>query len=168
MHPYMTSSWKILLVLILPLLPQLQTRTDGVPSDIGPLKLVRSLQGKEAQSFLDRLHEKEVAPKTSLMGQYSSNAYHATLYVSVYETPALAAVASRRMAARIKSGNPVFPHYSETTIRGLTISRCLGLGQVHMFFLLRDSVYWLAVDPFIAAPSLDALVNTLVSIPAQQ
>ena len=167
MHPYMTSSWKILLVLILPLLTQLQTRTDGVPSEIGSLKLVRSLQGKEAQSFLDRLHEKEVAPKTSLMGQYSLNAYHATLYVSVYETQARAADASRRMTARIKAGNQEFRHYEEIAIRGSVIGRCLGFSQVHFLFPFRGRVFWLAVDPPAATESLDALILSLVGKPGK-
>lgn len=165
--PCMTSPRYILLALLFPLLAQAQTHPDGVPPQIGPLKLVKSLQGKEAQSFLNRLHKKEVAPKVSWMGQYSSNSYQATLYVSVYETQAQAAGASRTMTARIKSGNQVFRHYAETTNRGLKISRCLGLGQVHWFFHFRDSLFWLAVDPPIASRSLDSLALALVNNPTK-
>jgi len=163
----MISNLRILIILVLPQLLGAQNLPSGVPPELGPLKLVESLQGKEAQIVVNRLHEKEVAPKASLMGQYSSGASQATLYVSFYETQAMAASASKRMTVRIKSGNQVFRHYEETKSRGLKLGRCIGLGQVHFFFLFRERMYWLAVDPSAATESLDALSLFVVGKPAK-
>jgi hypothetical protein len=153
----------LLFFLICPALLLAQNRPNSLPAGLGALKLVRSMTGEEARSFLNRLHAKADAPKSSLAGEYSAMDNQATLYISVYKIPSDASAASRQMAARIKAGNPVFGHYEETNNRGLKISRCLGLGQVHFFFRYRERLLWLAVDPPAASQALDALINAVTS-----
>lgn len=164
----MNSVFKKLFILILPVLLVAQNHREILPKDLGPLRLEKSLSGGEAQSLLDRLHERSVAPKLSLMGQYSSTSSSATLYVSVYDSTSHAAEALDRMTARIKAGNAVFRHYGEGRNRGLKVSRCTGLGQVHFLFRFRERLLWLAVDPSAASRTLDALADVVLnSVPGR-
>ena len=145
----------------LPLTPSLQSAQSGLPVVVGPLKLLKSFEGKEAKSFLDSMHDKKVAPKSSSVGEYRSGNQQATLYVSNYETRSQAVSVWKKMAARISGGNRVFEHFQELIIGSITIGRCVGLGQVHFFFCLRNRIYWWAVDPTMSTESLHNLIDSL-------
>ena len=151
----------LLVLSFLPLTPSFQSAQSGLPVVVGPLKLLKSFEGKEAQSFLDSMHDKKVAPKSSSRGEYRSGNQQATLYVSNYGTRSQAVSVWKKMAARIGGGNRVFEHFQELTIGSITIGCCVGLGQVHFFFCLRNRIYWWAVDPTSGTESLHNLVDSL-------
>ena len=120
------------------------------------------MQGDAAQSFLNRLHDKKVVPKRSLMGQFASATSKATLYVSVFKVPHEAVDAVKRMSSNIRGGNPIFRHHAEFTVHSLDVERCVGLEQVHFYFLHRAKVYWLATDPLTSSEVFDALVRSVL------
>jgi hypothetical protein len=43
---------------------------------------------------------------------------------------------------------------------GHDLSSCVGQGQAHYFFAVGSSLYWLAVDFPVAAPTLEALLTS--------
>jgi hypothetical protein len=159
----MNALISIIAILILAISPASQSTRLSLPSELGPFKLVESIEGEGAQSFVNRLHAKEVAPQHSMMGKYLSGNHRATLYVSVYDTDASATEASKRMTEHIKAGNQVFRHYVEVWKRVIKIGRCMGLGQVHFFFQFRNKVFWLAVDPSVASDAIDSLSRFVLS-----
>lgn len=151
----------LLVLSFLPLTPSFQSAQSGLPVVVGPLKLLKSFEGKEAQSFLDSMHDKKVAQKSSSRGEYRSGNQQATLYVSLYGAQAQAATSWKKMADRIRGGNPVFGHFQQLVDRGITVGRCVGLGQVHFFFYLKKRIYWWAVDPAMSTESLHNLIDSL-------
>jgi hypothetical protein len=136
-------------------------QSRDLPSRLGTLKLTKTLQGTEARAFINRLHEKDVTPKNSVMGEYGGRKEQATLYVSIYELRSEAAEAAKRMTRLISKGNRVFGQYKEFKLGRLMIGRCEGLGQIHYFFLYRDKVFWLAVDSSVAGATLESLVGSV-------
>ena len=136
-------------------------QSGDLPSELGTMKLTKTLQGKEARAFINRLHEKDVTPKNSVMGEYGGGKEQATLYVSIYDLRANAAEAAKRMTRLISKGNRVFGQYKEIKHSRLLIGRCEGLGQIHYFFLDRDRVFWLAVDSSVAGATLESLVRSV-------
>ena len=133
----------------------------GLPFELGTLKLTKSLQGKEARAFINRLHEKDATPKNSVMGEYGGGKEQATLYVSTYDLSSNAAEAAKRMKRLISKGNRVSGQYKEFKHGRLVIGECEGLGQIHYFFLCRDRVFWLAVDSSVAGASLESLLRSV-------
>ena len=154
-------------VLLWLLFPQMLCRAipAGQPSDLpgslGLLKLTTRLQGKEAQSFLDNLHDKNIAPVNSLIGKYRWGKSQAFLFISIYTSDFLASAVNKKMSSLSSRGNQPFSDYSQLERRSTSISRCTGLGQTHFFFKHLNGVYWLSVDPGISDATMRALVNFL-------
>lgn len=137
------------------------SQSTDLPTTLGTLKLTHQLHGKEAQSFLNRLHDKEIAPKTSVMGRYRDGKYEASLYVSVFVSRSAAVEAFGQMTRLIRVGNRVFTQYKQLSKEKASAGRCEGLGQTHFFFSQRNQVYWLGADPRVAEDSFQALLGFL-------
>lgn len=142
-------------------------QTRELPQSLGRLNLVRTLKGKEAQAFLDRLHQKAVPPTSSVTGEYGALDKSATLYVSIYRTNAEAREAGSRMMRLIKGGNRTFGHYSEETRSSIRVGRCVGMGQIHYLFQHGVRVYWLGTDPAVEQEALEGLLKAL-AVPNKQ
>jgi hypothetical protein len=158
-HDFMRWRFAILwFALLQPLFTLLALgQSTDLPVRLGPLKLADHLQGREAQSFLNNLHDKEIAPKNSVMGRYREGNDKASLYISIYASQSLAAEASNRMTRLISAGNKVFTHYRQLSKGKTAVGRCEGLGQTHFFFQHRNKVYWLSADPRVSDMTLQAL-----------
>ena len=133
-------------------------QTRVLPESLGRLILVKTLEGKDAQVFLNRLHQKSVAPKSSVTGEYLTGDKTATLYVSVYKAEREAREAGSRMMRLMKGGNRVFGHYSENSHGRLLVGRCVGRGQIHYIFQDRARLYWLSIDPVLEQEALESLL----------
>ena len=142
-------------------------QTPELPQTLGRLKLVRTLEGKEAQAFLDKLHQKAVAPKSSVTGEYQAGDKSATLYVSLYRSEGEAREAGSRMMQLIKAGNRVFGHYSEEIRGSLRVGRCVGMGQIHYLFQKGPRLFWLGIDPARSEEALGSLLRS-VSAPVEK
>jgi hypothetical protein len=140
--------------------PSVFPQKNELPPVFGRLKLVKTLEGKEAQAFLDKLHQKAVAPKSSVTGVYEGGGKSATLYISLYHSEREAGAAGSRMMRLIKDGTRVFGHYSEQYHNRLLLGRCVGLGQIHYVFQKCESVFWLSVDPLLESEVLKSLLDS--------
>ena len=134
------------------------TQTRILPATLGELVLRRSLEGEEARSRLNRMHDKDVVPEQSLVGEYEGAGHHGTLYVSRYALPSQAKKTDDQMALRIKRGSRIFRAYTGSNSGSIRLSRCVGMGQTHYFFHLKTNVYWLAIDASVGEVTLRALL----------
>ncbi len=130
-----------------------------VPETLGELQLGERLSGAAAQEMINHLHAKGVTPANNEIGFYHAPGGKATLYVSVYATAEDAAAGERKMAERIRSGNPIFGEYSERSSGNQIVHRCFGMGQEHFFFSVGTRLYWLAVDTPLAEATLGEVLK---------
>jgi hypothetical protein len=131
-----------------------------LPPALGTLRLEQTITGSEASAIVNRMHGKGVTPKANAIGVYKGASGTAMLYLSVYEEPRDAAGARNDMIAGIRTGRTPFSGLERRTLRGHDISSCIGQGQAHYFFAVGRSLYWLAVDFPVAAPTLEALLSS--------
>jgi hypothetical protein len=136
----------------------LTAEPEILPASLGELVLTGNLTGSTAQSMINHLHGKGIAPTGNVIGFYTGSAGNATLYVSVYSSREDATQAEEKMAERIRVGNPVFGEYREEEISGQPLVECRGLSQLHYFFSFGSTLYWLAVDESLARPTVERLI----------
>jgi len=121
-----------------------------LPATLGPLRLIQSLTGAEAGAFVNRMHGRAVTPQATAVGLYAGPAGTATLYHSVYRTGEQARRVDGGMRAKIETGKFPFGHPSQIVVGGTTITRCVGLGQIHYFSATGPHLLWIAVDSSVA------------------
>jgi len=131
-----------------------------LPSALGTLRLEQTFTGSEASAIVNRLHGKGVTPKSNAIGMYRGASGTATLYLSIYEEQQEAARVRNDMIVGIQSGRTPFSGLERRTFEGHDLSYCIGEGQAHYFFAVGRSLYWLAVDFPVAAPTLEALLTS--------
>jgi len=134
-----------------------------LPKSLGRLKLTKTLEGHEAQAFVDQLHQKAVAPKRSVTGEYQAGSLAASLYVSTYKADREAREAGDRMTRLIRGGNRVFGHYSEEVRSSVRVGRCVGMGQIHYLFRQGPRLFWLGADPAVSEEALDYLLRSVTA-----
>ncbi|MCX6133863.1 MAG: hypothetical protein NTU47_08625 [Ignavibacteriales bacterium] len=149
--------WFMAFLLLLPSL--VVTQPADLPTRLGPLKLSDRMQGQAARSFINRMHDKNITPKNSIMGRYREGNDEASLYVSIYTTQSSAAEASKRMTRLIKAGHRVFSRYKQLTHGKIEVGQCEGLGQTHFFFQHQKRLYWLSADPRCSDVTLQSLLK---------
>ena len=135
-----------------------------LPGSLGSLKFTTRLEGSEAQSFLDRLHDKQIAPTNSVIGNYRQGKAQASIYVSTFASQSLAASAAKQMDSLISRRNRVFSRYSQFTLGAAKIGRCEGMGLTHFFFRHLNQVYWMSSDPPRSDAALKALLDFLAKV----
>jgi len=136
-----------------------------LPSALGTLRLEQTFTGSEASAIVNRMHGKGVTPRSNAIGMYKGASGTATLYLSLYEEQRDAAGVRNDMIAGIQTGHTPFSGLEWRTIEGHDLSYCIGEGQAHYFFAVGPSLYWLAVDFPVAAPTLEALLTSRKTAP---
>jgi hypothetical protein len=135
---------------------------NWLPQSIGSLLLVNSQSGEEAREEINKLHGKQISFRNGYVGSYEGQDKKGKIWVSEYNTVKGATQAVGQMAKGIKGskqGN--FWHYQEMLIEGVPVHFVLGMGQAHYFFQKNLGVYWLAVDPPIAKPTIRDLIRKI-------
>lgn len=134
---------------------------DPLPARMGTLELVSRISGEEARSMIDRLHGRGVAPVISTIGIYTGERAKATLYASEYNAASDADEAEARMRELIQHGTADFSHFHRLKLQNKDVSMCVGMEQVHYFFVSGARMYWLAVDPAVAYATAAGLIDAL-------
>lgn len=119
--------------------------------------------GADAEAVIRRLHGKDVASQASYMAQYEGGGATATLYVSRFESPAVANSITTDMSAALGGGNPTFAHHERFDVEGIPVHAVVGQGQAHFFFARGTDVVWLAVDYDMARIALADLLGVAMS-----
>lgn len=130
-----------------------------LPSTLHGLALVERRSGRQAASFIERLHGRSVAPVETEIGSYDSGDTQAVVYVSRFKSAEEAGTALADMAGGIAKGATGFGHHETVTIADVKVHRVVGHGQLHYFFARETDVTWLSVPPSLARPALAQLLN---------
>lgn len=133
---------------------------SALPHELGPLKLVQSVSGKDAAAMVDRMHGREVAQRENFIGLYRGERGSATVYLTVYPTDRLAGEIYAAMERRIEEGDTAFDHFSRFRVEGQDGAACVGQGQIHFFFAHERNLYWLAADLPVARETLQRLIES--------
>ena len=139
---------------------RLAAEKTELPSALGTLRLEQTFTGSEASAIVNRMHGKGVTPKSNAIGVYRGASGTATLYLSIYEEQRDAAGVRDDMVRGIQKGHTPFSGLERRMFEGHDLSSCIGQGQAHYFFAVGPSLYWLAVDFPVAAPTLEALLTS--------
>ena len=114
---------------------------------IGPLELVKLVEGEEAIRQIDKLHGKPLAVLRGYIAHYEGNHEKATLWVSEAESEEAAQEQVDVMLQKMKD-NPRSPFGNYRTLNrpGEPVIAFDGLGQVHYVFRDGPWVYWAGAD----------------------
>lgn len=150
----------VILIPIMLLAPACRrAQSIAIPKDLAGMRILRQLNGAQATELIDHLHGKGVSPQQSLVAFYADASNKATVYVSRYSDVSEAISMKREMAKRIAAGNPVFEAYQELSLGAQQVSRCVGMGQIHFFFVRDADLYWLSANPPLAQQAVDDLLR---------
>lgn len=101
------------------------------PRNLGDLRLLHALQGKEALREINRLHGKGVGGTDGYVAHYEKDGAVAMLYAAQASSSAQAARRLQQMSDRIRKGESPFSHLKESRRGQITLYSVLGQGQIH-------------------------------------
>ena len=131
-----------------------------LPPSVGGLPLAVEVSGGPARTQVEQLHGKVLGSglDQAWIGEYGDPP-RATVWVtrSVRREDAEALLA--RMATRLGNGDSPFHVVGPVTSGSVGGNELEGMGQKHYYFLVGSDLYWLAIDPGIAASAFDELVR---------
>jgi hypothetical protein len=130
-----------------------------LPQSILQLRLTEELRGKQAQELVDAMHKESVTPDETAVGTYFSTDGSAKLYLSFYDSRKTAEEQFDRMINLLRLEKGPYSQFRELQVLHEKVYTCLGLGQVHYFFLYERELYWWAVDLQIAQTSMQELIR---------
>ena len=134
---------------------------DGVPNQLGTLRLVKSTVGKDALKEFESLHGKAFDLLGGFKAEYESSDARATLWVGQAKDAASAQALVKEMSDKIGTGDPMFTDLNELSIQDRTIYQVSGQGQAHFFYSGNDKVIWLAADPAYAPDALHSIWSAI-------
>lgn len=150
------------LLVSLVLLQTLASSASPIPSKLGPLRLVKLLEGPEAQRAVNELHGKEIPVTQAYVAHYAGllgkRWARATLWAARAQDVEQAKELFSRMVQGLKSGSGTFGHYHTIRLDSRVLHVVFGQGQVHYVYRNRPWILWLALDPHLPKTVLqDAL-----------
>ncbi len=134
---------------------------DGVPTELGALKLTTSQLGKDALSEIAQLHGQGFDLVNGYRADYANGDAKLTLWVGQAKDANAAQGMVKTMADKIGAGNPMFTDLQELNISNRTIYEVKGQGQLHFFYAVNDKIVWVATDPNNAADALHSMWNAI-------
>ncbi len=130
---------------------------DGIPEQIGSLKLKSSQIGKDTLAEFEAMHGSSFDLKTGYRADYADGTATATLWVGQAQSANAAQTLVKDMADKIGTGNPMFTGLQDLSIGDRTIYEVQGQGQLHFFYAANDKIVWLASDADHAPDALHSL-----------
>ncbi len=130
---------------------------DGIPTQLGALKLTNSQLGKDALNEFAQLHGQGFDLINGYRADYANGDSKLTLWVGQAKDANAAQGMVKTMADKIGGGNPMFTDLSELSISNRTIYEVKGQGQLHFFYAVNDKIVWVATDPNNAADALHSM-----------
>ncbi len=130
---------------------------DGIPENLGSLKLTGSELGKDALNEFAQLHGQGFDLVNGYRGDYSDGTATATLWVGQAKDAATAQKLTQEMADKISAGNAMFTNLRSLDISDRTIYEVDGQGQLHFFYASNDKIVWLAADSNTAPDALHSI-----------
>ncbi len=130
---------------------------DGIPEQLGSLRLAGSEIGKDALAEFESLHNEDFKLLGGYKAVYGAAGKQATLWVGLAKDSATAQGLVSQMALKIGAGNEAFTDLGELSIQGRTLYQVYSQDQVNFFYAANDKVIWLAATPDYAPDALHSL-----------
>lgn len=118
--------------------------SDRIPSQIGGLRLMRALTGRDALADLRQMHGLDLGLTGGYVAYYEKRA---TVWVGDTESEQQAQSLITAMTDRIGAGNRVFTNLRPVKIDGQDAYSVEGMGQQHFFYFKGKSTVWVAGPP---------------------
>jgi hypothetical protein len=157
---WIASAVVVLIGLVL-LLTEWRTEEHQLPVSLGRMRLTQVVRGADAQSMVDRMHGKGVAPKENLVGSYGSGDSTATVFVSYYDDARIPVLQMERMADLIRYRTFEFSGLTRGTVEGVDVCECRTMGLPQAFFALDRGLYWMSASEASGPDALRHLVRAL-------
>ena len=138
-----------------------QSESKLVPESIAGFKLVKTLEGEQAKSYINRLHFKNVAPQENTIAFYKKDNKELILYLTLYEQDDEARKDWQRMVKKISPENSVFVQGTVLNLDGKDVYRCFGMGQTHFVFVHQNALIWFSVPTIGSMEIFEAYNKTL-------
>lgn len=140
-----------------PIIVTASVNKDGIPDQLGPLRLSRSEMGKDALKEFESLHNEDFQLLGGYKADYAGSDAQATLWVGLAKDSPTAQALVSQMALKIGAGNAMFTNLTALSIQGRTLYQVSSKDQAHFFYAANDKVIWLAATPEYAPDVLHAL-----------
>jgi hypothetical protein len=151
----------LVIVLIFIMLPHRQPLV--LPQSILHLRLTEEIRGTQAQKIINGMYKNSVRPEESVIGIYFSTDGCAKLYVSFYDSRAIAEKQLKDVIDLLRLEKSVYSHFQEFQIKSEKVYMCFGNGQSYYFFLHEKKLYCWIADTQIAQASMQELVRTVIN-----
>jgi hypothetical protein len=134
-----------------------------LPPALGPLALREVIRGGEAQSLVNKMHGKGVAPKENAVGTYRSQDGSADVYVSFYDDVRIPILQFERMADLLRYRPLEFSNLRRKSVQGVDVCECEDMGKPQYFFAYNRGLYWMSATESVAPRAIEDLVRNLKS-----
>jgi len=127
--------------------------------EIGELKLLQLITGKDALQAINQLHGKKINVASGMVAFYQGEGEKATVWVSESFSTDDAVLQTEIMIEKMRSSKrSPFSGYKEIEQNGVNIYSFKGMGQEHYIFRIRKSIYWITANP----GTIDELCKNIV------
>ncbi len=127
--------------------------------EIGELKLLRLIAGKDALHAINQLHGKKINVASGMVAFYQGEGEKATVWVSESFSTNDAILQTEIMIEKMRlSKRSPFSDYKEMGQDEMKIYSFKGMGQEHYIFRISKSIYWITANP----GTIDELCKSIV------
>jgi hypothetical protein len=124
-----------------------QSSSPVFQEEIGGLKLVRLITGKDALLAINQLHGKKINVVMGIVAFYQGEREKATVWVSESACTDDAMQQTEGMIEKMRaSKSSPFSNYEEIEQDGVNIYSFEGMGQKHYIFRISKIVYWISAN----------------------
>lgn len=134
---------------------------NPVPEKLFDFKIDKKLTGKEAVTFINELHSKNVTDTENIIGFYSGPKGKLIIYITKYESEKSAEIDFERMTKKISPENSVFMKGKFSEIRGISVYTTFGMGMTHFVFRRNNELYWISAGTMWASEFLNQYLDYL-------
>jgi hypothetical protein len=134
---------------------------SDLPANLGVLEFVGAVEGEEAISRVDELHNIGAELTSAYIAEYVQGSDRGTVWVGRTESSATAEALTERMRVAIEDGNSSFSNVRQTLVSGRPVYRVDGPGGSNFFYHSErhgKQIVWLTVT---TAHPLDILTETV-------
>ncbi|MGB9663665.1 MAG: hypothetical protein ACPL25_01930 [Ignavibacteria bacterium] len=132
---------------------------DPLPEEVYQLSLVKTISGREAKDYINKLHFQPVTENENLIGHYENASGNAVVYVTLYKNEIDAKNDFIKMTQKISPENSVFIYPQFFDHKGNKIYKCFGMGMTHYVFVIDKKLYWISVDTHFAKNFFNEFYN---------
>lgn len=126
----------------------LKPAREGVPQELGTLKLDSKIDGDEALRQVSQLHGVNIELVSAFVATYSHSAQSVKVWSGRAADAASATELINRMVQGIQKGTSPFTNMQQITVQGSSVYQLEGMGKDHFFYVspkAPERVIWLEV-----------------------